>query len=76
MGLIGSEVGWHGGQAAIRRPRVHEGRPWGLRDEPPGDALTKLLGADALSDVLRAVRLTGAFLLPFPRNFPYAFQRL
>lgn len=23
-GLIGSEVGWHGGQAAIRRPRVRE----------------------------------------------------
>jgi hypothetical protein len=23
-GMIGSEVGWHGGQAAIRRPRVRE----------------------------------------------------
>jgi hypothetical protein len=23
-GLIGSEVGWHGGKAAIRRPRVRE----------------------------------------------------
>ena len=23
-GMIGSEVGWHGGQAAMRRPRVRE----------------------------------------------------
>ena len=28
-GMIGSEVGWHGGQAAIRRrPRVRSPRPW------------------------------------------------